>query len=118
VYAQRVDALRFHLCLVGADYDAFVNVARPGAWNDPDQIIVGNTPFTLVQEQTQMALYVSLSVTLTQSILSSCAFSTRLPPHTLQLGPLRGSSAHVQRPPQHDHRLPGLSCHSSSSFLI
>lgn len=33
----------------------FIDVAA-GAWNDPDQIIIGNTPFTLVQEQTQMAL--------------------------------------------------------------
>ncbi len=24
--------------ITGADYDSFVNVARPGAWNDPDQV--------------------------------------------------------------------------------
>jgi len=41
----------------GADYDAFVGVARPGAWNDPDQIIIGDAPFSLIQEQTQMAFW-------------------------------------------------------------
>jgi len=39
------------------DYNNFVNVAGPGAWNDPDQLIVGDSGLTVVQQQTHMALW-------------------------------------------------------------
>eukprot|EP01084_Bolivina_argentea_P097417 175116_1 len=37
--------------------DSFLFVAGPGAWNDPDQLIIGDGGLTFPQEQTQMSLW-------------------------------------------------------------
>jgi len=37
--------------------DPFVKVAQPGAWNDPDMLMIGNNGLSHTEERTQMALW-------------------------------------------------------------
>ncbi|ELU11490.1 hypothetical protein CAPTEDRAFT_171260 [Capitella teleta] len=45
----------------GDDPGNFSQVAGPGAWNDPDQVVIGNFGLSHDQERVQMALYAILA---------------------------------------------------------
>ena len=47
--------------------DRFIPAAKPGAWNDPDQLVIGNSGLSLDQAKTQMAIWAMLSSPLLMS---------------------------------------------------
>ena len=47
--------------------DKFIPVAKPGAWNDLDQLIIGNDGLSLDQAKAQMAIWAMLSSPLLMS---------------------------------------------------
>jgi alpha-N-acetylgalactosaminidase len=47
--------------------DPFVTVAQPGAWNDPDMLMVGNTGLSIAEERSQFAIWSILAAPLMMS---------------------------------------------------
>uniref|UniRef100_A0A8C5PTV7 Alpha-galactosidase n=1 Tax=Leptobrachium leishanense TaxID=445787 RepID=A0A8C5PTV7_9ANUR len=55
------------LDLTSAVQDSLVPVAGPGAWNDPDMIVIGNFGLSMDQQITQMALWCIMAAPLLMS---------------------------------------------------
>ncbi|XP_053554924.1 alpha-galactosidase A [Bombina bombina] len=55
------------LDLVSASQDEFVSAAGPGAWNDPDMLVIGNFGLSWDQQVTQMALWAIMAAPLFMS---------------------------------------------------
>jgi alpha-N-acetylgalactosaminidase len=47
--------------------DPFVKVAQPGAWNDPDMLMIGNNGLSIYEERSQMALWAIFAAPLLMS---------------------------------------------------
>ena len=52
---------------MATNQDDYIEVAKPGAWNDPDQLVIGNTGLSIEQAQTQMALWAMMASPLIMS---------------------------------------------------
>lgn len=62
------DSIKNAIQFYGADYGNFSGMAGPGAWNDPDMLVIGNYGLSHTQERTQMAMWAIFAAPLIMSV--------------------------------------------------
>lgn len=66
--ADSWDSIRNIIEFYGEDVGNFSSAAKPGAWNDPDMLVIGNYGLSPTQERTQMAMWAMFAAPLIMSV--------------------------------------------------
>lgn len=62
------DSIRNIIAYYGEDKGNFSKAAKPGAWNDPDMLVIGNYGLSPTQERAQMAMWAIFAAPLIMSV--------------------------------------------------